>query len=74
MTETKPSLPYRPDIDGLRAVAVLSVIAFHASKRISGGFVGVAGKRDLTSFDHAHLTKAASEFLIDLNIEKIFGN
>ena len=41
MTETKPSLPYRPDIDGLRAIAVLSVIAFHATKRISGGFVGV---------------------------------
>lgn len=33
---------YRPDIDGLRAVAVLAVIAFHASpQRITGGFVGV---------------------------------
>src|SRR3954469_4805476 len=33
---------YRPDIDGLRAVAVLSVIAFHAFPRqIPGGFVGV---------------------------------
>ena len=33
---------YRPDIDGLRAVAVLSVIAFHAGSSIaSGGFVGV---------------------------------
>lgn len=35
--------------------------------------VEAAGKRDLTSFDHAHLTKAASEFLIDLNVKKIFG-
>jgi peptidoglycan/LPS O-acetylase OafA/YrhL len=33
---------YRPDIDGLRCVAVLSVILFHLSPaRLSGGFVGV---------------------------------
>jgi peptidoglycan/LPS O-acetylase OafA/YrhL len=33
---------YRPDIDGLRAVAVLSVIAFHASPDLlPGGYVGV---------------------------------
>jgi peptidoglycan/LPS O-acetylase OafA/YrhL len=35
-------LKYRPDIDGLRAVAVLSVLAFHIRLRgIQGGFVGV---------------------------------
>jgi peptidoglycan/LPS O-acetylase OafA/YrhL len=34
--------PYRPDIDGLRAVAVLAVVAFHAFPRsIKGGFIGV---------------------------------
>jgi len=33
---------YRPDIDGLRAVAIFSVVIFHAfPKAISGGFVGV---------------------------------
>src|SRR3569833_2222272 len=33
---------YRPDIDGLRALAVLAVIAFHASARIlPGGYAGV---------------------------------
>ncbi len=40
---------YRPDIDGLRAVAVLSVIVYHLGlvlpggvvNRITGGFVGV---------------------------------
>ncbi len=37
-----PNFLYRPDIDGLRAVAILLVIIFHAfPKFLRGGFVGV---------------------------------
>lgn len=50
MTRTRPvaavltakSHSYRPDIDGLRAVAVLAVVIFHAfPAALPGGFVGV---------------------------------
>ena len=36
------SLPYRPDIDGLRAISVLAVVLFHADvPGFAGGYVGV---------------------------------
>lgn len=36
------SLPYRADVDGLRAVAILIVVAFHAfPDMFPGGFIGV---------------------------------
>lgn len=41
---TPPIKPkhYRPDIDGLRAVAILSVVLFHTfPSSLSGGFIGV---------------------------------
>lgn len=35
-------MTYRPDIDGLRAVAVISVILFHLNSAwLPGGFLGV---------------------------------
>ncbi len=38
----KPAPNYRPEIDGLRAVAVVPVVLFHAGFAVfSGGFVGV---------------------------------
>jgi len=41
--DSRPGLPrFRPDLEGLRAVAILLVLAHHANlPRISGGFVGV---------------------------------
>lgn len=39
---TNMTIKYRPDIDGLRAVAVLSVVIFHYfPTALPGGFVGV---------------------------------
>jgi peptidoglycan/LPS O-acetylase OafA/YrhL len=32
---------YRPEIDGLRALAVIAVIMFHAKIALSGGYLGV---------------------------------
>lgn len=34
-------LTYRPEIDGLRALAVVSVILYHAGTLVPGGYVGV---------------------------------
>jgi peptidoglycan/LPS O-acetylase OafA/YrhL len=38
----KPALAYRPEIDGMRAIAVLGVLLFHAGfSAFSGGYAGV---------------------------------
>jgi peptidoglycan/LPS O-acetylase OafA/YrhL len=41
MMDVPVKLGYRPEIDGLRAVAVLSVLAFHYGAPLRGGFTGV---------------------------------
>ncbi|MCE7527921.1 acyltransferase family protein [Polynucleobacter sp. IMCC 30228] len=42
MSTINDSIKYRPDIDGLRAVAVLAVVLFHAFPEwVPGGFIGV---------------------------------
>jgi peptidoglycan/LPS O-acetylase OafA/YrhL len=42
MTSEAGTRNYRPDIDGLRAVAILAVIAFHAAAEVlPGGYLGV---------------------------------
>src|SRR3954447_26812846 len=39
---TFKSLEYRPDIDGIRAMSILSVVGYHAyPDMVPGGFVGV---------------------------------
>lgn len=35
------NIQYRSDIDGLRAIAILTVVLFHAHLGLTGGFVGV---------------------------------
>lgn len=41
MNQHSSSIAYRPEIDGLRAIAVVPVVLFHAELAFPGGFVGV---------------------------------
>ena len=41
MTSSTQAIGYRPEIDGLRAIAVLAVVFYHAGLGCPGGYVGV---------------------------------
>lgn len=68
-TVDRRQLEYRPDIDGLRALAVLSVLGFHVSSRlVPGGYVGVdiffvISGFLITSIICSHLTSDKFSFL-----------
>jgi peptidoglycan/LPS O-acetylase OafA/YrhL len=47
----RPQLPYMPGFDGLRAVALLAVLAFHSGLELArGGFLGISSFFTLSGF------------------------
>lgn len=56
-----PDLKYRPDIDGLRAVAVLGVLAYHFGLGVPGGYGGVDVFFVISGFLIAGIIKAELE-------------
>lgn len=48
--QNKTRLPYLPGLDGVRALAVIAVLLYHADLPISGGFLGVESFFVLSGF------------------------
>ena len=69
MSEAPARLRYEPALDGLRAVALLGVIGYHAGiDRLHGGFLGVSAFFTLSGFliTSLLLTERASTGRVDL--------
>ena len=67
-------MDYRPDIEGLRAIAVLGVVLFHANlPQFSGGFVGVDVFYVLSGFLITSLIVAEVEKTGRLSLAKFWG-
>jgi len=66
MQVSAPKSSYRPDIDGLRAIAVILVVMFHAELGFGGGYIGVdvffviSGYLITSKLLHDHQSGAAS--------------
>lgn len=66
--------PFRPDIEGLRGIAILLVVGFHAGIRwLAGGFVGVDVFFVLSGFFITQLLLRELDDTGELDIPKFYG-
>ncbi len=73
-SKSRSGVDYRPDIEGLRAVAVLGVVLFHANlPQFGGGFVGVDVFYVLSGFLITSLIVAEVEKTGRLSLAKFWG-
>jgi peptidoglycan/LPS O-acetylase OafA/YrhL len=72
MADERP--PFRPDIEGLRGVAILLVVLFHARvPRLAGGFVGVDVFFVLSGFFITRLLVREREATGDVSLNEFYG-
>ena len=65
---------YRPDIDGLRAIAITAVIAFHAGlKGVPGGFIGVDIFFVLSGFLITSMLFKEAELTGKINLQEFYA-